>query len=109
MEQPGIDQAIALLGWNKLKTWLRAVIIADMAGQEEVPQELAALSLQRAKFFELLSTEYDWWGFQPGTLFLLGIFSLLDVILGMQMTDLVDKLHLLDTQLPIFIIIASYA
>ncbi len=89
-----IDQAIALLGWNKLKTWLRAVIIADMAGQEEVPQELAAFSLQRAKFFELLSTEYDWWGFQPGTLFLLGIFSLLDVILGMQMTDLADKLPL---------------
>ena len=89
-----IDQAIALLGWNKLKTWLRAVIIADMAGQDEVPQELAALSLQRARFFELLSTEYDWWGFQPSTLFLVGIFSLLDVILGMQMNDLTDKLPL---------------
>ncbi len=89
-----IDQAIALLGWNKLKTWLRAVIIADMAGQDEVPQELAALSLQRARFFELLSTEYDWWGFQPNTLFLVGIFSLLDVILGMQMKDLAEKLPL---------------
>jgi c-di-GMP phosphodiesterase len=89
-----IDQAIALLGWNKLKTWLRAVIITDMAGQEEVPQELAALSLQRAKFLELLSTEYDWWGFQPASLFLVGIFSLLDVILGMQMTDLAEKLPL---------------
>jgi c-di-GMP phosphodiesterase len=89
-----IDQAIALLGWNKLKTWLRAVIIADMAGQDEIPQELAALSLQRAKFFELLSTEYDWWGFQPSTLFLVGIFSLLDVILGMQMNDLAEKLPL---------------
>ncbi len=37
-----------------------AVAIADMAGQEEVTLELAVLSLQRAKFFELLSTEYDW-------------------------------------------------
>ncbi len=89
-----IDQAIALLGWSKLKTWLRAVIIADMAGQEEVPHELASLSLQRARFLELLSTEYDWWGFQPNTLFLVGIFSLLDVILGMQMKDLAEKLPL---------------
>jgi len=70
-----------------------------MAGQEEVTLELAVLSLQRAKFFELFSTEYDWWGVQPGTLFLLGIFSLLDVtLLGMQMTDLAEKLRLLDTQ-----------
>lgn len=89
-----IDQAIILLGWNKLKPWLRAVIITDMAGREEIPQELAALSLQRARFLELLSMEYDWWGFQPDTLFLLGIFSLLDVILGMQMTDLAEKLPL---------------
>jgi c-di-GMP phosphodiesterase len=89
-----IDQAIVLLGWNKLKIWLRAVLLADMAGQEEIPRELAALSLQRAKFFELLATEYDWWGFKPGSLFLLGIFSLLDVILGMKMAELAEKLPL---------------
>jgi EAL and modified HD-GYP domain-containing signal transduction protein len=87
-----IDQAITLLGWNKLKTWLRAVLLADMAGQEEIPRELASLSLQRAKFFELLTTEYDWWGFNPGTIFLVGIFSLLDVILGMNMADLAERL-----------------
>jgi EAL and modified HD-GYP domain-containing signal transduction protein len=89
-----IDQAIMLLGWNKLKVWLRAVLLADMAGQEEIPRELAALSLQRAKFFELLAKEYDWWGFNPGSLFLLGIFSLIDVILGMNMADLAEKLPL---------------
>ncbi|NCC25594.1 MAG: HDOD domain-containing protein [Deltaproteobacteria bacterium] len=89
-----IDQAITLLGWNKLKIWLRAVILADMAGQEEIPLELASLSLQRAKFFELLSTEYDWWGFNSSTLFLVGIFSLLDVILGMEMSELTEKLPL---------------
>lgn len=87
-----IDQAITLLGWNKLKTWLRAVLLADMAGQEEIPRELASLSLQRAKFFELLTTQYDWWGFKPGTIFLVGIFSLLDVILGMNMADLAERL-----------------
>ncbi len=89
-----IEQAIILLGWNKLKIWLRAVLLVDMAGKEEIPRELAVLSLQRAKFFELLATEYDWWGFNPGSLFLLGIFSLLDVILGMNMADLAEKLPL---------------
>lgn len=89
-----INQAIILLGWKKLKVWLRAVLLADMAGQEEIPRELAALSLQRGRFLELLASKYDWWGFNPGSLFLLGIFSLLDVILEMSMADLAEKLPL---------------
>jgi len=89
-----IDHAIKMLGWLKLKSWLRAVIIVDMAGNDEVPRELAALSLQRAKFFELLTDRYDYWGFNPGTLFLLGLLSLIDAILGMPMTGLVELLPL---------------
>ncbi|MGA3115564.1 MAG: HDOD domain-containing protein [Syntrophobacteraceae bacterium] len=89
-----IDQAIRMLGWLKLKSWLRAVLIVDMAGKDEVPQELAALSLQRAKFFELLTTYYDYWGFNPGTLFLMGLLSLMDAILGMPMINLVELLPL---------------
>jgi c-di-GMP phosphodiesterase len=89
-----IDQAIRMLGWLKLKSWLRAVLIVDMAGKDEVPQELAALSLQRAKFFELLTAQYDYWGFDPGTLFLMGLFSLMDAVLGMPMINLVELLPL---------------
>lgn len=89
-----IDQAMMLLGWVKLKSWLRAVLLVDMAGKEEVPQELAALSLQRGKFLELLATAYDYWGFNPGTLFLLGLFSLMDAILGMPMESVVELLPL---------------
>jgi EAL and modified HD-GYP domain-containing signal transduction protein len=89
-----IDQAIMLLGWLKLKSWLRAVLLVDMAGKDEVPQELAALSLQRGKFFELLATEYDYWGFNPSTLFLVGLFSLMDAILAMPMEEVVEMLPL---------------
>lgn len=89
-----IDQAIMLLGWLKLKSWLRAVLLVDMTGKDEVPQELAALSLQRGKFFELLATEYDYWGFNPSTLFLVGLFSLMDAILGMPMEKVVEMLPL---------------
>jgi EAL and modified HD-GYP domain-containing signal transduction protein len=89
-----IEQAIMLLGWIKLKSWQRAVLLVDMTGKDEVPQELAALSLQRGKFFELLATEYDYWGFNPSTLFLVGLFSLMDAILGMPMESVVEMLPL---------------
>ncbi|MBA4393013.1 MAG: histidine kinase [Desulfobacca sp.] len=89
-----IDQAIMLLGWSKLKVWLRALLFVDLAGKEEVPQELAALSLQRGKFFELLALGVDYWGFNPNTLFLLGLFSLMDSILGLPMVKVVELLPL---------------
>jgi c-di-GMP phosphodiesterase len=89
-----IDQAIMMLGWLKLKSWLRAVLLVDMAGSDEVPRELAALSLQRGKFLELLATNYDYWGFNPSTLFLMGLFSLMDAILGMPMENVVELLPL---------------
>ena len=91
-----IDHAIKMLGWIKLKVWLRAVLIVDMAGRDEVPRELAGLSLQRAKFFESLATHYDYWGFNPNTLFLAGLFSLMDAILAMPMVKVVELLPLDD-------------
>lgn len=89
-----IDQAIMILGWVKLKSWLQAVLFVDLAGKEEVPREVSALSLQRGKFFELLAREYDYWGYNPNTLFLLGLFSLLDTILGLPMEKIVELLPL---------------
>jgi EAL and modified HD-GYP domain-containing signal transduction protein len=89
-----IDQAVRLLGWERIRSWLRAVILVDMAGREEGPRELAALSLQRAKFLELLASRCDYWGFDPQTLFLLGLFSLLDTVLGMPMEAVVEMLPL---------------
>ncbi len=89
-----IDQAIMILGWSKLKNWLQAVLLVDLAGKEEVPRELASLSLQRGKFLELLAGEYDYWGFNPNTLFLLGLFSLMDTILGLPMDKVVEYLPL---------------
>jgi EAL and modified HD-GYP domain-containing signal transduction protein len=89
-----IDQAIMILGWVKLKSWLQAVLFVDLAAKEEVPREVAALSLQRGKFFELLAREYDYWGYNPNTLFLLGLFSLLDTVLGLPMAKIVELLPL---------------
>jgi c-di-GMP phosphodiesterase len=89
-----IKQAIMVLGSVKLKNWLRAVLLADMSQHGDMPRELGELSLQRARFLEQVATRYDYWDFDPGSLFLLGLFSLLDAILGIPMARITEHLPL---------------
>ncbi|MHC1790918.1 EAL and HDOD domain-containing protein [Solidesulfovibrio sp.] len=89
-----IRQAIMVLGSIKIRNWLRAVLLADMSQGGDLPRELAELSLERARFMELVTTRYDFWDFNPGTLFLLGLFSLLDAILGLPMAKVAEHLPL---------------
>lgn len=89
-----IRQAILVLGSNKMRNWLRAVLLADMAQHGDLPRELAELSLERARFLEQVGTRYDFWDFNPGSLFLLGLFSLLDAILGLPMATVTEHLPL---------------
>jgi EAL and modified HD-GYP domain-containing signal transduction protein len=89
-----IRQAIMVLGTNKMRNWLRAVLLADMAQHGDMPRELAEISLQRARFLEQLTTRYDYWDFDPSALFLLGLFSLLDAILGIPMDRVTEHLPL---------------
>jgi EAL and modified HD-GYP domain-containing signal transduction protein len=89
-----IRQAIMVLGSIKMRNWLRAVLLADMAQHGDMPRELAELSLERARFLEQVGSRYDFWDFNPGSLFLLGLFSLLDAILGLPMAQVTDYLPL---------------
>jgi len=91
-----IKQAVVLLGWTKLKNWLRAVLLAEMSDKAELKSELVIISVQRGRFLELMTREYDFFGFDPGTLFMLGLFSLLDTLLGMPMAEAVGYLPLDD-------------
>lgn len=91
-----IKQAVVLLGWRKLKNWLRAVLLAEMSDKAELKSELVVISVQRGRFLELMTREYDFFGFDPGTLFMLGLFSLLDALLAMPMAEAVDYLPLDD-------------
>ena len=90
-----ISQAIALLGWRKIKNWLRVVLLNDMSRKAEAP-ELMTVAVQRGKFLERIGRDHDYWGFDPESLHLLGIFSLLDAMLGMPMTEIVTYLPLDD-------------
>lgn len=88
-----INHAIRLLGWAKLKNWLRVVLINDMSEAAEAP-DLLQLSAQRGKFLELVAKGHDFWGFEPESLHLLGLFSLLDTLLGTPMESIVTYLPL---------------
>jgi c-di-GMP phosphodiesterase len=88
-----IHQAITMLGWRKIKNWLRVVLLNDMSQKAEA-SELMAVAVQRGKFLEQIARDHDFWGFDPEILHLLGVFSLLDTMLGMPMEDIVTYLPL---------------
>jgi EAL and modified HD-GYP domain-containing signal transduction protein len=90
-----IHQAITLLGWHKMKNWMRVVLLTDMSQGKEAA-ELVMLAAQRGKFIEQIARAHEFWGFDPETLHLLGIFSLLDAMLGIPMTEAVTYLPLDD-------------
>lgn len=88
-----ILHAITLLGWRNTKNWLRVVLLNDVNQSENAP-ELFMLAIQRGKFLERISKDHDFWGFDPESLQMMGLFSLLDVMLATPMKDVVFYLPL---------------
>lgn len=88
-----IHHALSLLGWRKIKNWLRVILLADV-NQKSESSELYPLAAQRGKFLELIAESHGFWGFDPESLHLLGLFSLLDTMLGTPMTEIVSFLPL---------------
>ena len=90
-----IHHAISLLGWAKIKNWLRVVLLTDM-NQSNDSGELVLLSAQRGMFLELVARDHDFWDFDPESLHLLGLFSLLDALLRLPMTEIIGYLPIED-------------
>ncbi len=86
-----IQHAIRLLGWTKLKNWLRVILLNDMSESDDA-EHLLQLAAQRGKFLERVATDNDFWGFDPESLHLLGLFSLLDAMLQIPMGEIVTFL-----------------
>lgn len=88
-----ISQAIGLLGWRRVRTWLRVVLLSDI-NQTPAQADLLRLASQRARFLEVIATRYAFWGFDPESMHLLGLFSLLDAMMGMPMREVTGYLPL---------------
>ncbi|MDD5297080.1 MAG: HDOD domain-containing protein [Rhodocyclaceae bacterium] len=88
----GIDQAMMVLGRDQLYRWLSLAMFRTGAGspRDEVLLELA---LSRGRFLELVGSRGSG-NFRCDELFLVGLLSLLDTLLGMPMETVVERLHL---------------
>lgn len=82
-----IRHAAAMLGEKELKKWLTTAVAGEL--YTDKPNEITRLSLLRAKFAENLASSFSL-ASQSGELFLMGLFSVLDVILDMPMEEALE-------------------
>lgn len=79
-----IRHAAAMLGQRELKRWINTAVLKELYADK--PSELTRLSLIRARFAENLAQHFDLMG-RKEELFLMGLFSVLDVILEKPMSE----------------------
>ena len=91
------NQAIALLGRRQLQRWLQLLIYADQLAHASKPNPLLQLAAQRGRQMELLCASLgstDEAADLADAAFMTGIFSLLDVLLKMPMSEILGELPL---------------
>jgi EAL and modified HD-GYP domain-containing signal transduction protein len=79
-----IRHAAAMLGQRELRKWINTALVHKLYADK--PSEITRISLLRAKFAEFLAPSF---GLKPkeDELFLMGLFSVLDVILEKPMEE----------------------
>lgn len=91
-----INQAIIVIGLNEMKKWMHVLALRDI-GESSSSGRVKALvqySLTRARICELLAKEKG--KENPESYFLVGMFSLMDVIMRKDWSDVLMQLPLTD-------------
>lgn len=86
-------QAINVLGRRQLQRWLQLLLYARQQ-DDGLANPLLPLAAVRASMMEVLARELGWDRDQQDMAFVAGVFSLLDVLLAMPMTEIVAALSL---------------
>lgn len=87
-EITSVRHAAAMLGQKELKKWINTAVTSQLCADK--PNEITRVSLLRAKFLENLAPVFEMAG-QSAELFLVGLFSVLDIILDMPMEEALKK------------------
>ena len=87
-----LRQAAVLLGSAGMRRWVTLISLQTFS--DDKPPELFTISLLRAKFCELIAHEIKRPDLTPDTGFLLGMFSLLDVLLSQPMEEVLKEVGL---------------
>ena len=85
--------AVTILGYQKLYRWLTLLLVT--AGNENASPALMKTAVTRGRFVELIGQHFVE-GHDRDNLFIVGVFSLLDVMLEMPMEQILDNLLLPD-------------
>lgn len=91
-EISSVKHAMRLLGERYVKSWLSALVLADMANSGE-KQEIAHLSVVRGFFLSSVANDIPT-SLPIDSLFLIGLFSLLESLLEQPMEHILDGLHM---------------
>ncbi len=79
-----IRHAAAMLGQKEMRKWINTAVVKELYSDK--PNELTRLSLLRAKFSEYLASAFNM-KMKQEELFLMGLFSVLDIILEKPMEE----------------------
>ncbi len=85
-----IRHAAAMLGQKELKRWINTAVTKELCSDR--PNEVTRLSLLRAKYAELLAPSFGL-TLKSSELFLMGLFSVLDLILSLPMEEALKKVN----------------
>ena len=85
-----LNQALAMLGEKTVRHWISATALACVA--REKPGELVRHTMLRARFCESIARQANFALRQQTTLFLIGMFSLLDAMVDRPLDELLSGL-----------------
>ncbi len=88
-----IAQAITLLGSESLRQWLAVVLLSDIDHRPKA-QELVFTAVCRGRFLELIAKNLSVPPYKKETMFILGLFSNLDSLLGLNMMEIMTEMPL---------------
>ena len=87
-----IGHALRIIGRNQFLRWLALAIAASRGATNGVDQQLVRQAVERGRLLEQLGGK----GRDAGTLFLVGLFSLMDAVFKMPLHDIVARVALGD-------------
>jgi c-di-GMP phosphodiesterase len=87
-----IQQAIRLVGRSALHRWLSLMLVSSAPGKTGVEQELMLSSIERGRLCEMMA-QRSGRAAAASSLFLTGLLSSFDAILGLSMPDLLKSVR----------------
>ncbi|MBV6521268.1 MAG: Cyclic di-GMP phosphodiesterase CdgJ [Gemmatimonadaceae bacterium] len=88
-----ILHAVRLVGRAEMHKWLALLLVTSVAGKGGLTEEAVHTAIRRARMCELVAIDR---GDKRGAeaLFMVGLFSMLDAILGAPLAELLDRIDL---------------